>query len=522
MTDLDLTISPSESDPRHGNAHPAHQLSRESSKQKAAEFSQQSTIHGPDVAFLVDFEPGDPRNPMNFSVTRKWAITVTACAFTGLAASAISTYTMGIPTMTRDLNCSNFEATVGLSLYPLGFSLVPLLTSSLSEEFGRFRLYIISSLLFMLTHVMIALAPNIQTVIIARLLGGAFGSTGATLVGGTIADIWRSHERGFPMALFAIAAIGATGVGPLLAGWIESNNQLEWRWIQWISAIVSGVYFISVLLLLTETRSDIILACIASKIRKEKHDDRYHVRAENNKPSLLTLIKMSSVRPIALLTEPIVLSFSVWIGFTWGVLFCFIESISGEMESIYDFSVGARGSTFICITIGSVFGWFANMYQEVLYRKHVDRKGPEARLYSALVAAVLLPTGMFIYAWTARPTIHWVVPLIGLTVFMVGTFIIYQVVFVYLADCYGPYASSALAGQSLCRNLLGAIFPLFAQQVYDSLTYKWANTLFALVSVAMIPIPYILFIYGAAIRRRSKVSRKILAVEEEKASMETK
>jgi MFS family permease len=72
-------------------------------------------------------------------------------------ASAISTYTIGILTMTRDLNCSTFEATVGLSVYPLGFSLVPLLTSSLSEEFGRFRLYIISSLLFMLTHVMIAL-----------------------------------------------------------------------------------------------------------------------------------------------------------------------------------------------------------------------------------------------------------------------------------------------------------------------------------------------------------------------------
>lgn len=61
------------------------------------------------------------------------------------------------------------------------------------------------------------------------------------------------------------------------------------------------------------------------------------------------------------------------------------SSIPGEMESIYDFSIGERGSTYICITsvslhafyaclltrsysIGSVLGWFANMYQEVLYK----------------------------------------------------------------------------------------------------------------------------------------------------------
>ena len=49
-------------------------------------------------------------------------------------------------------------------------------------------------------------------------------------------------------------------------------------------------------------------------------------------------------------------------------------------------------------------------------RKYVVKKGPEARLCLALVAAVLLPSGMFIYAWTAKPSIHWIIPLIGLTV----------------------------------------------------------------------------------------------------------
>ena len=40
-------------------------------------------------------------------------------------------------------------------------------------------------------------------------------------------------------------------------------------------------------------------------------------------------------------------------------------------------------------------------------------------------------------------------------------------------------------------NLCGMAFPLFTQQMYDALTYHWANTLFALLAVFMAPIPYV-------------------------------
>jgi len=37
-------------------------------------------------------------------------------------------------------------------------------------------------------------APNIQTVMMGRALGGIFGSIGVSLAGGSIADIWLPHE----------------------------------------------------------------------------------------------------------------------------------------------------------------------------------------------------------------------------------------------------------------------------------------------------------------------------------------
>jgi len=58
--------------------------------------------------------------------------------------------------MTADLNCTTFQATVGLSLYALGFGVFPLVTASLSEEFGRQPLYYVSVTGFFLMFLMIA------------------------------------------------------------------------------------------------------------------------------------------------------------------------------------------------------------------------------------------------------------------------------------------------------------------------------------------------------------------------------
>lgn len=132
-------------------------------------------------------------------------------------AAVVAVYNLGFTSMIRDLHCTEFQATVGLSAFTLGFGVIPLVTAAFSEEFGRLPLYIVSGIGFFLMFPMIALyvelhysmvtcaspslfirAKNIQTVIVARFLQGAFGSTAATMVGGTIADIWLAKEYVFP------------------------------------------------------------------------------------------------------------------------------------------------------------------------------------------------------------------------------------------------------------------------------------------------------------------------------------
>jgi hypothetical protein len=56
---------------------------------------------------------------------------------------------------------------------------------------------------------------------------------------------------------------------------------------------------------------------------------------------------------------------------------------------------------------------------------------------------------------------------------------------------YGTYASSAIAGQNLFRNVVATVFPLFTTQYFQALGYQWGNTLLGMIALVMLPIPFV-------------------------------
>lgn len=145
-------------------------------------------------------------------------------------------------------------------------------------------------------------------VIVFRFLQGGVGSVGATLVGGTLADIWGAHERGGKMSVFSLMAVGGTSFAPVPMGFVEANPNLEWRWIQWIQAIFFAAYLPSVWFM-QETRAAVLLRRQTARLTRQHRKDReagktdgrdvtYLTRADVNKPSMKELLKISMIRPI--------------------------------------------------------------------------------------------------------------------------------------------------------------------------------------------------------------------------------
>lgn len=101
----------------------------------------------------------------------------------------------------------------------------------------------------------------------------------------------------------------------------------------------------------------------------------------------------------------------------------------------------------------------------------------EGRLYFVCIESILLPIGLFWFGWTSFPSVPWIVPTLAVGCATMGIFSIYLATFNYLADTYHRYASSAIAAQSCCRNLLGGIFPLVTNAMFNNLGYPEASSL---------------------------------------------
>ena len=123
------------------------------------------------------------------------------------------------------------------------------------------------------------------------------------------------------MSIFSLMAVGGTGFGPVYAGWIEINPNLEWKWIQWILMMqviprltgkigilkksqrrISAFYLVLLSLVMRETRKSIILTRMAKSLRKITGDHRYRARVEDERASLANLIFISCTRPVRKLT----------------------------------------------------------------------------------------------------------------------------------------------------------------------------------------------------------------------------
>lgn len=108
-------------------------------------------------------------------------------------------------------------------------------------------------------------------------------------------------------------------------------------------------------------------------------------------------------------------------------------------------------------------------YLYTVQEKHFNENGeiqPEKRLPAACVGAFFIPVCLFWFGWSARPDIHWIMPIIGSSFFSMGAMLLFNSVLNYLSDAYPDYVASVLAGNDIMRSSFGAGFPLFARAMY--------------------------------------------------------
>lgn len=280
--------------------------------------------------------------------------------------------------------------------------------------------------------------------------------------------------------------------------------------IYYIQIIYNAALILIFYLILEEIRGDVILKSRAAKLGKQNGRSIY-AESELEKPSILNPLKISFMRPTKmLLTEPVVIFFTLWISSALGILLLCFSSLVQTFSAKYGFGTFQTGLIQLAITLGAAIGTFINPLQEWLYirtaSKSPERPGrpiPEGRLYTSIPGFILLTGSLFWYGWSSQSDIHWIVLAIGIFVVGVGIYSIYMGVVNYLTDAYAKYAVSALSAASLGRNTFGAFLPLASYSLFENLGFGWAGSLLGFIGAALSIVPVVLVIKGCEIRARS-------------------
>ncbi|KAI9812236.1 MAG: hypothetical protein M1832_000468 [Thelocarpon impressellum] len=337
--------------------------------------------------------------------------------------------------------------------------------------------------------------------LVARFLDGVAGSAFLSVAGGTVGDLFIKSELQAPLSLYTLSPFIGPEVGPMIGGAI--NQFSHWRWSFYLLIIWSGLMLLSVVFLVPETYEPVLLQRKAERLRRETGNTKWRPPIEVADRSIAKTIMWSLIRPLQLLVlEPMCLNLCLFSALLLGILYLFFGAFPLVFQTNHGFQLHQVGLAFSGLLVGMVAGVATNPFWNWNYVRLIRKREaaggeacssePGGRLPAAIGGAVLVSVGLFWFAWTLTPTIHWVVPIIGSAVFGMGTLLVFTGIFTFLVDAYPLYAASALAANSFARSSFAAAFPLFGNQMYSRLGYQWATSLLGFLSVVMMPFPYVL------------------------------
>ena len=207
-------------------------------------------------------------------------------------------------------------------------------------------------------------------------------------------------------------------IGPLVGGFAAQYK--GWRWTIWELMWLSGFTLIVLIFFLPETSSSNILFRRARRLRRLTGDQKYKSEPEIGAEDMTgkDVVMIALVRPFSLnFQEPIVFLLNLYIALVYGLLYIWFESFPLVFEGLYMFTVSQEGLAFIGILVGVVLvipPFFLYLYK--IQEKQFNSKGelrPELRIPPSMVGAFFIPICLFWFGWSARPSIHWIMPIVS-------------------------------------------------------------------------------------------------------------
>jgi multidrug resistance protein len=446
-------------------------------------------------------------NSYHYTRKTKWLITFVV-AFCAMAAPMGSAIVMPVlQEISIAFDATHTVTNMSVAVYMLSMSIFPLWWSSFSERLGRRTIYIASFILFVVFAILSALSNSIAMLIVVRTLSGGAAASVQAVGAGTIADIWEVRERGRAMGIFYLGPLCGPLFAPIIGGALGAG--LGWRSTQWFLVVYGGATLIFIIFALPETlqRKESFQRRFEPSANEDEKTPRPDLQRTTTRTSTVQKTKsfmkhmqqifIDPLKIIAWLQYPPVALTVYYASITFGALYILNISIQSTFSSApYNYSTLIVGLLYIPNSFGyllaSLFGgrWIDSiMHREARKAGRYDDHGklifrPEDRMKeNAWIAAILYPTALILYGWTAQYHVHIAVPMVANFFFGIGSMLIFALVNTMLTEFMPKRAASGIALNNFVRNIFSFTGAVVADPAIKGIGNGWLMTILGIWSL---------------------------------------
>ncbi|KAF4556744.1 MFS antiporter-like protein 1 [Elsinoe fawcettii] len=429
-----------------------------------------SHVSGHDVAHFSHYETGDEVYD-KFPNHRKILI-VTVLSFCSFLAPVSSTTVLAaVPEVASTYNTTGTIINLSNALYQLFMGLSPIFWGPLGQAYGRRWTLLLSAVLFTAFSIGTALAPNLASFFVFRLLT-AFQGTSFLIIGSScIGDIYRPTERATALSWFLSGTLIGPAFGPFLGGVIVTYK--PWQDIFWMQTGIAGAATVLVIFFLPET------------IHYKKSEELEGLTTKEKVAKFWEW--MNPLRVVKLYKFPNL----ALAGFATGALvwnmYSLLTPIRYVLNPRFNLSTPMQSGLFyIAPGCGYLLGtFFGGRWADHVVKKWIGKRSgsrvPEDRLRSCLVAlGVVMPGCVLVYGWTVEKRVGGIpVPVIAMFVQGVAQLFCFPSLNTYCLDVMQKRSAEVVAGNYVSRYMFGAIGSAVVLPFIEQAGVGWFSTLSA-------------------------------------------
>src|ERR1700726_3576116 len=196
-------------------------------------------------------QAGPPASASGTGAVNPWVIAILVALASFMEGLDTTIANVALPYIAGGMGVSEDEASWVVTTYLVANAIILTASSYLAKTFGRKPFFLISLGLFTLSSLLCGNAPNLNALLLFRIMQGVGGGGMVPVAQSILADLFTPAKRGQAFALFGVAVVVAPVVGPTLGGWLSDN--VSWHWCFLINAPVGVIAMALIAMVLQES-----------------------------------------------------------------------------------------------------------------------------------------------------------------------------------------------------------------------------------------------------------------------------